>query len=81
MKVYDYIYRLAYEIALFETMYNKSPSMIIMSSALASYISGDMEMYIRRSDGTTGYFHGIPMMIYASDELECHLVEKTIHID
>lgn len=81
MKVDDYIYRLAYEIALFETMYNKSPSMIIMSSALASYMVSDMKMYFRRSDGPMGCFHGIPVTIYASDILECHLVEKTIHLD
>ena len=76
MEIYDYIYRLEYAIWWFEAKYNKFPERIIMSSALASYISGDMEMYIRRSDGMIGYFHGIPMMIYVSDELECHLVEK-----
>lgn len=79
MKVDDYIDYIMREIALFECTYNKSPEKIIMSSALAQCLMNGFIMYKNEDDG---FYHatyvGIPLRIYSSDKLECHLVEHTL---
>ena len=81
----EYINCLMYEINMFECTYNKYPEMIVMSSALVRYLGNDIYMYLwvsdSRSNGIVGNFAGIPLMVYGSNDLECHLVEKTIHMD
>lgn len=84
MKANDYIDYIAKEIYWFECTYNKSPERIIMSSALANHIMNNLVMYNNEyydsSDGIIGSFTGIPLMVYPSHKLECHLVEHTFEL-
>ena len=77
MKVNDYIDCLRKEIDWFECTHNKSPRMIIMSAALANHIAKDLVMYSQEGYVYPESLDGLPLMVYPSHELECHLVEHT----